>query len=445
LASGVALAVVPALVMQLAAQHSSMGTLDAVLLGLNVLVLAHGGGLILDAGSVTGSVSLLPLGMTAVLLVLTAGSVRRATRSLELVQDDGTVRERGLRDAATMVTAYVVLYAIGLGLLAAAAQSASVSPVLVSAVVSGGLIAVVGGLIGVGRALRRPADGNVPAVRILDLLPHPFGSVARALGIAWCGLFALGMLAVTALILWHFPEVTSLVDELDPGWAGGLVLTLLQLALLPVFGLWAVMLLFGGTISLGTGTALSLDGMRSGVLPPLPLLGALPDPGTAPGWTWALMALPVLVIALGAVRLGRELRGSDPRDLWTGMVAYPVLLVVSVLVVGALSGGSIGNGRLEHLGPQVASLTGLLALVAFGTSALSFAVIVTPLLPWSQEQIARLRSSVEAAEARERGEVAEESGSDAADGDDADVDDGDADTDIGDPDETEPEPDADRV
>lgn len=403
LVSGLALAVIPALVMQLAAQHSGLDTLEAVLLGINLLVLAHGGGLVLDAGAVPGTVGLTPLGMTLVLLLLTALAVRRGIRTLGLIEADGTLRPRGLRDAATLLVVFVALYAIALGVLGALARSQVVHPVVVSAVVSGALVAVLGGLIGVGIAVRRPADGQIPAVRLLDLLPQPYGAVGRAWAITICALVVEGMLAVGLMLLLHLPAVTHMFDSLHPGWVGGAVLTLLQLALLPVLAVWAVVVLCGGSVALGTGTALSLGGMQAGVLPALPVLGALPGPGAAPGPTWLLMAAPVVAVALGAVRLGLDLHGSGRRDLWAGCITFPIVVVVSVLLVAGLAGGGIGNGRLADLGPRTADLVLPLLGVVVLTSALVLAVLATGLSDRIQRLWGRLREKVERAEAGEDG------------------------------------------
>jgi hypothetical protein len=401
LVSGLALAVIPALVMQLAAQHSGLDTLEAVLLGINLLVLAHGGGLVLDGGAVAGTISLTPLGMTLILLLLTSLAVRRGTRTLDLIEADGALRPRGLRDAATMLIVFVGLYAVALGVFASLARSQVVHPVFVSAVVSGALVAVVGALIGVGTAIRRPADGNRPAVRLLGLLPRPYGAVARAWAISGCALLVQGMVAVCVMVLAHLPAVTSMFDGLHPGWVGGAVLTLLQLALLPLVAVWAVTVLLGGTVGLGTGAGLSLGGMQAGVLPALPLLGALPAPGRAPGASWLLLLVPVLAVALGAVRLGLDLRGTGRREMWTGFVAFPLVLAISVLLVTGLSGGGIGDGRLHALGPQMGSLLLPLLAVVVLTSAVVFAVVDTGLLDHIRDLWGRLRARVERAEAEE--------------------------------------------
>ena len=66
LLSALGLAVIPAIAAQ-AGSGGGMGLLDAILLGLSALVLAHGGSLVLPAGTITGSITLLPLGLTALL------------------------------------------------------------------------------------------------------------------------------------------------------------------------------------------------------------------------------------------------------------------------------------------------------------------------------------------------------------------------------------------
>src|SRR5699024_11067933 len=151
--------------------------LDAVIIGLNVLVLGHGGGIVLSTGSVEGAVTLTPFGLMGVLIAVSALGVRRVGRALGLVRADGALRARALTDAGGAVAAYTVVYALGVAVLAAIGRSSDTSPVVASAIVSGALVALLGGLLGIVWSLRREARGDVPGVRVLELLPAPFDAV----------------------------------------------------------------------------------------------------------------------------------------------------------------------------------------------------------------------------------------------------------------------------
>lgn len=417
LGTGLAVTVVPSLIAQLSSSQGSLGVLGAILLALDALVLGHGGSLLLQAGSVTGSIAVMPFGLTIVLLVVVALAARRAVRRLRPITADGALRARALRDGGVCLGSLVVVYTAGLGVLAAIARSTLVHAVVPSAVVSGALVSVLGGLGGALLALRRRGDGGVPEVRILSLLPAPYGAVARAVIIALAGLVASAALVATAMIVMRFGSVASLHESLHAGFWGSVVLLLLQLALFPLVVVWVLTVILGGTVTLGAGSAIGLAGAETTVMPALPLLGIVPDPGTAPWWTRLLIVLPVVAVALGAVRLCEDLvedegdgvdgaRTPDDqalRERVIALVAYAVALLLLVLLVAGLATGGIGDGSLEALGPELGSLLlPLLGIVVVPTAAVA-AVCLTPALPWLHARWSGLRGRVEAAESRESG------------------------------------------
>lgn len=398
-----AITVVPALAAQIAGSGSSATALDAVLIALNLLVLGHGGGVTLGTGVIEGATTLTPLGLSLLFVAVSALGMRRVGRGLDLVRDDGVLRTRALRDAGGALGAYTAVYAVGMAVVGALGRSGEASPVIASALVSAALIAVVGGLLGLLWSVRREATATVPAVRVLALLPSPFDAVARAVLLALGGLVAAATAFVVVLLVISIPGQSALFDQLAPGVVGGAVLTLLQLALLPLLIVWAMAVLLGGTVSVGSGTALSLHGVESGVLPALPMLAAIPQPGAAPVWVWALLVLPIAAVVLGAYRLVRDTAGFALRDRVTAWVAYPVLVVVAVLLVAGLSTGRIGEGRLVHLGPVMSTmLLPLLGIVVLSTAAV-IGLLATPAVPWMRGLVGSLRERVERAEQEERG------------------------------------------
>lgn len=404
LGTAVALTVIPALAAQVAGTRSSATALDAILIGLNVLVLGHGGGITLSTGVIDGTVTLTPLGLMALLMLVCAIGMRRVGHVLELVDVETGLRPRALGDAGSALGSYTVVYAIGVGVLAALGRSGDASPMIVPAVISGALVALVGGLTGVLWSLARRPTATHPGVRVLDLLPMPFDAVARAVLLAMTGLVGVGALAATGQLLFGIRSAGALFDELGPGIVGGIVLVLLQLALLPLLMVWALVILLGGTVTMGTGTAYSLAGVESGVMPALPMLAALPQPGEAPGWAVLLMALPLIPLVLGAVRLVRDTRHLQRRDRVIAWVAYPLVTTVAVLLLAGLATGGIGDGRLLHLGPRMGTLLLPLLLLTVGATAAVLAIMATPLIPWVRASVASLRERVETAEQKERAE-----------------------------------------
>ncbi|WP_245822912.1 DUF6350 family protein [Brachybacterium avium] len=413
---GIALAVVvvPALAAQVAGTGSSATALDAILIGLSVLVLGHGGGIMVSTGVIDGPVTLTPFGLLILLVLLSALSMRRVGRALRPVRDDGVLRTGALRDSGSALGMYALVYAIGLAVLAGIGRSVDTSPMITSAVVSGLMVAVIGGLIGMLWSLRREPTEAVPGVRVLELLPAPYGDIARAVLMAVVGLFGLGMALVVVMLVLSVPAQSALFEELGPGLVGGLVLTLIQLALLPLVAVWALTVLLGGTVGVGTSTGISLDGAETGVLPALPMLGALPAPGDFPAAAWLLMLLPAIPVAFGAVRLVRDVAHLELRERITAWSVYPLAVIVAGLLLAGLSTGGIGDGRLVHLGPQMSTLALPLIGVVVVSTALVLGVLVTPLIPWTRGTLGSLRARVEAAERSERdgAEERSESGED---------------------------------
>ena len=132
---------------------------------------------------------------------------------------------------------------------------------------------------------------------------------------------------------------------------------------------------------------------------------ARPAPGDCPAAAGTLLLVPVVPVALGAVRLVRDVEALPLRDRITAWAAYPLAVIVACLLLAGLSTGGIGDGRLGHLGPQMSTLAlPLIGLVAV-TTALVLGVLATPLIPWTRGAVASLRERVEAAERSERGET----------------------------------------
>src|SRR5699024_3730576 len=111
---GIALAVVvvPALAAQVAGTASSATALDAILIGLSILVLGHGGGVMVSTGVVDGPVTMTPFGLLILLLLLSALAMRKVGRALRPVRDDGVLRTGALRDAGSALGMYALVYAI---------------------------------------------------------------------------------------------------------------------------------------------------------------------------------------------------------------------------------------------------------------------------------------------------------------------------------------------
>ena len=163
---------------------------------------------------------------------------------------------------------------------------------------------------------------------------------------------ALAALSVAAAIVAGYIEITTLSQGLQLDLVGNLVVFLAQLALLPVFCLWAIAWWSGAGFALGTGSSISPFGALTGPLPSLPILGAIP-----PGWGATAMLAPALVV-IAALGLGvLSVRLTSLRSAgWVSLVVTPLLAAAlsGVVIAFAMmfSVGEIGPDRLSEVGPD---------------------------------------------------------------------------------------------
>jgi hypothetical protein len=197
------------------------------------------------------------------------------------------------------------------------------------------LVALLAGLLpGRGPARRGPLVAGLRAGA---------GVVAVAL--------AAGAVAVAVLLAVHLPAVVGLYESSGAGIAGGLALTVLQIAALPTVVVWAVAWFTGAGFALGTGSSVGPLGTGVGPLPSLPLLGALPQ---GPG-EYGLAAVLVLVLAGVGVGVAVKLRGDAGRGAPALIATSLVAGVASGALLGLLAvaaSGAIGPGRLAEVGPD---------------------------------------------------------------------------------------------
>lgn len=164
------------------------------------------------------------------------------------------------------------------------------------------------------------------------------------------GLAAVCFLLVLGLVLMRGERILTLYEALDAGIVGTTVLTLAQLAALPNLMVWALGWMTGAGVTVGTvhvGWAESTPGD----LPMIPMLGALPEPGSLPPGLWVMALVPV---AAGAW-LGYRCAAAAPRlATWlnkaTITLASSALIFLAVLLLGWLATGSITPGLLGTIG-----------------------------------------------------------------------------------------------
>ncbi|WP_216364243.1 cell division protein PerM [Subtercola boreus] len=216
---------------------------------------------------------------------------------------------------------------------------------------------------------------------------RPFVAVALRGGlIVVAAMVAVGALAVTGGLLVHYSSVISLYESIGSGIGGGAALTLGQLALLPNAVVWAASWFVGPGFALGAGSSISPLGTDVGLLPSLPLFGALPQSSPL---GYAVLVLPVAIGFMVAVALRPRLAspavsaGGRPHTAGAGAGAAAGttaarmigtgfgigIVAASILAVLALwSGGAAGPGRLAVVGPDAGAVW-LWSFLVFGVSA----------------------------------------------------------------------------
>ena len=178
---------------------------------------------------------------------------------------------------------------------------------------------------------------------------------------------------VTGLVV-HLDRVTRLQEALDPPIAGSIALLMAQLAVVPNVIVWAASYALGSGFVLGVGSVVAPAATELGILPGIPLLGALPSAGPgSPSELWWLAA-GAMAGAVAAWVMVRSLRPKrfDTSSLIGGLAG----LLAGAMFVGLAwaASGDLGNLRLAGLGPRLVPL-----LVMSGTT-MGLAGMITGLM-----------------------------------------------------------------
>jgi Family of unknown function (DUF6350) len=304
----------------------------ALRVGADGWLLAHGSQLRIDGGTVT----VIPLGVTLVVAWLAYRGGRWAGRTAGISRPV---------DAAGVAATYACAYTSGVLVVCLAVSDPSAELSVVRAVtISAALTLCAAGL----GAIRQVDDWDSIVARIPDeLRATGLGAVAGTLALLVCA-----TLVVLASLLVHVGELRDLLVALEPGLVGGLVLAVVCLAILPNVALLSVAVLLGPGIAIGTGTSVTLSEVTVGPLPAVPWFAAVPSSGSQPAALSVLAALPLVCgVVAGAMAVRRyPVFGYDRAALRGVLSGIAGGLLVAGLV--AVSGGSIGPGRMADVGPD---------------------------------------------------------------------------------------------
>jgi hypothetical protein len=217
-------------------------------------------------------------------------------------------------------------------------------------------------------------------------------------------LFGGGALLLGLSLVWHGDAARASFLQLTEGWSGRFTVLLLGAALIPNAAVWSASYALGPGFALGAGHLVHpLASHPAPLLPPFPLLAAVPDAGTGTPLNWAAALVPVAAgvtvgwfVARGAV--GRKEPGRRWRRAKQGQSGKPgepaasaesaksantpapwsagrtsAVLVLAALVCAALlallaelAGGPMGAAALSRFGPlawQTGAATALWIMV----------------------------------------------------------------------------------
>ncbi|WP_030423425.1 DUF6350 family protein, partial [Streptomyces sp. NRRL F-5065] len=266
------------------------------------------------------------------------------------------------------VAAPVVLYAAGGALPPSWPWALSCLPLVVMGAAGAGVWTAHGRPGGpAGRVL-----GVFPA-GVRDLLVGPDarpGTVVRAACAGAAVLAGGGVLLLMVSLVWHAGAARDDVLVLTGSWTGRFTVLVLCLTLVPNAAVWAAAYALGPGFSLGTGNLVGpLSSAPAPVLPPFPLLAAVPEAGPGTPLHWAAGTVPLVAgVAVGwctaraatadahrgAAGAGAGAGAPGP---WTwrrtaGAAGLAALLCAGcVAVLTVFAGGPLGTDALARFGP----------------------------------------------------------------------------------------------
>ncbi|MFJ5301400.1 DUF6350 family protein [Streptomyces sp. NPDC088350] len=338
-----------------------------------------------------------PVGVTPLLLlVLPVWLLHRAARDAVLGGGDGEDDPEIPPVPGRTAWTGVALGYLGVGTAAALYASAGdLAPSWSWTAVCLPLLAAGAAGSGVWTAYGRPRE---PVLSVLILLPAGLrrlvlgpearesrariGTAARAAGLGTAVLVGGGAVLLGASLVWHGGAARTSFLQLTEGMSGRFAVLLLCLALIPNAAVWSASYGLGPGFALGVShTVAPLASAPAPLLPPFPLLAAVPDAGTGTPLNWLAGLVPLAAgvtagwfvarVAVGQRgdgggelaeerkrrAVGAGLRQQSTPAPWApGRTAATALLAAALCAVGLallaeLSGGPLGGAALARFGP----------------------------------------------------------------------------------------------
>ncbi len=325
----------------LAAEPGSLG--DALRVGTLLWLLSNGVGVRLGNIPVT----LVPWGATAVIAFMISRFAALSARNVRAHQTSGPGLISVVTVAAYLLCVLVVAMLGGEPWQAPARWTVVIAVLLVAA------------WWGSSRSL------GISRIE----MPGRARAIIRAVLAAQLAMLVAGA-AVLVTALWtHLKRVETLHQALQPGVAGGIALLLLQLAFVPNALIWSAAYALGSGFVFGAGSVIAPAATQLGMVPGIPLLGALPSSG--PGdltQLWWLAAGAVAGASACWMVLGS---GPVPRFDRASLAGGLCGLLAGAAFAGLawVASGDLGTLRLADLGPRLFPLL-VMASTTMGLSGL---------------------------------------------------------------------------
>ncbi|MEH0472386.1 DUF6350 family protein [Streptomyces hayashii] len=391
LAAGLGLGSFAALVMVLwiSSPYPDSGPGGALHVAAALWLLAHGAELV-RVDTLSGVPA--PVGVTPLLLLaLPAWLVRRAARDAveggggEDGGADGDFVVSGRTAWAGVVAGYL---AVGAGIACYAASGGALRPSWGWTAVCVPAVAVLAAGAGVWSAYGCPRE---PVDSVLVVLPRGvrrlllgadgrerLDAAGRAAGAGAVVLVGGGALLVAVSSVWHLGSARAAFLQLTEGWSGRFAVLLLCVALVPNAAVWGAAYALGPGYALGVGHAVApLSSAPAPLLPPFPLLAAVPETAGGTPWNWATAVAPfaaAVTVGVFVARAGGAAGGTGGSGWSRGRTAGVVVLagVGCGVLMGALAGmagGPLGVAALARFGPVWWQVGGAAVLWIVGVGA----------------------------------------------------------------------------
>ncbi len=334
-------------------------------------LVAHG----VEIGLPGGRLSIAPLGLTFILWFIASGMAGQVGRQVHATDLDVTERRRWVLRIGGL---FAIVYGV---LVASIAGSSEGGAGFLTGLGGGLLVGALGGFRGAGKAIGWRLSSEIKRLG----WPRWWDALPRAIAVGTLLVVAAAASVVALAFFRYRDRVVALHEALEPDALGDFLLMIGQLGFLPNVIAWATSWVSGAGIGFGIETLISPVANQIGMVPAVPMLGAIPPAGPGPAIALAwLAAVAVAGIAAALVLLRSQARDHEARglsvprpDLTTvtgGLAGIAAALVICLIAY--IAGGDLGQVRLIAIGarfpamlimtPTIMGLAGMVAGLAYG-------------------------------------------------------------------------------